>query len=1338
MYFHNFILSNYPVTYHTLVMNKKHILLFFWCILLFNKAFTQVSVSPLTGAASVNIPIYTVKSGQVTLPVSLSYDGSGVKPKDSEGSAGMGWQLNAGGQITRVVRGLPDDCTKDDSSKQRLGWMSKLDTAANKISGFAIANNGSTCSYETSDISYITTNFPFKDDTEPDMFYVSAPGLSCQLVYDRADSVFRPVNYQDLVITYTTVGTGNNASNIASFTITNDKGVKYLFSYTSTTNETSKAPVGGVGQYFNRRYLQYINGISYCGSWSLTSITDVNGNGVTLVYGAYPASLGADSVGLYLGGSGNYTLQYRTLRSVQSPCLYYIQAFNNISSKYVLQFYWNTLNAAGQTGQTVLDSISGNGRHFTLNYSAVEFTTPSGYAYKRNFLRNLTDNGCGTPINYQFLYNGETGNINNYLNSYTTILPDSSSTQRDYWGYYSSTAPIASLMPKVWISGNSPSIPPYSIYESNTGVIGTYPYYTIAGNIRAADPTRVMAGSLTKIINAQGGSSNIVYESNDYVDGPSGAVVQGGGIRVKQLIDSAGNGSSNNTIRNYTYLNPSTGLSSGKPISLPQFAFTIPYSGALTGNYLWNANSALSAYDLSGEDHTIMYQYTKVSQTGAGSSLYQYTVPATAWDNSATPSCSGCATVEWGPTISYVARNNCSSTYGPIANTTWNYPFIPNLNYDFERGLPVKTINYNDSGTEVSETDYTYQRSYPPIPIAAFKTDNDPSGSLVITAYNKYNVFYNTSELTATVINKVFDSQTLSVSRSDTATYTYGGANHKLVTQIQSRNSDQSVLTSKISYTKDYTAVSGTNSNVTAIYNLQQENVNVPLESYQQVTRAGSTYTTAANLTLFKGVTQGSTTFYLPSQQLKLVQPDGITNFAPYTISGQTSTNDSRYFAVANYDTYDNTGFLVTVDDNYKHISTTLLNHLVNQPIAQFSNAAYSEVAYSGFDSDVMSPAYGFNISGSGSYTAVGSHSGNAAGLATTQTVTSPTLTKNAIAANYIFSIWINSTTAGTLTLTLTGISTHPTVSYTGTGTWNYYELKIPVSTLSSSYTVSFTGTTNISMDDILFYPDVAQASTATYDGVTNYKLAQTNTNGVSTYFINDQWGRVLYTLDQDKNIAQKNTYLTTSDVQAFSYASISVPSNLQAGSAAGFGIAGPNTCSSAGATVTWHWGDGTTSTSALLATASHTYTTSGKKGVTATINSPAFGTLNLGPDSVTVTPVSIHITHTNHTYSNGTITTIRFTNLNTGGSYSFTEATLNNTYITPGKYLITVTFSTGSKYVAGSGSTGSGYGCINLSGDCWTGCSQYQTSNNYSYTADLTSCTTLDISVYQTYTCGS
>ncbi|HTD39178.1 MAG TPA: hypothetical protein VK671_01060, partial [Mucilaginibacter sp.] len=603
-------------------MNKKSILLFFLCAILYNThSLAQVSVDPLTGAAQVSIPLYTLRSGQVALPVSLSYSTSGVKPKDVEGNAGMSWQINTGGQISRVVHGLPDDVTKDNANNLRLGWMSSLDTAANKISTFSISNNGSTCSNETTDINYINANFPFRNDTEPDVFYVNVPGLSCQMIYDRVSGTFKPVGYQDLVISF---GTDPTSHLITSFTITTDKGITYTFGNNSDASPaynkvTQTSRNVATVAYYKNVYQQYQNGITYYDTWALVNIADINGNGIQLNYSSpLPSKASSDSLVLYLPGSSAGSLQYRMVRSNTPYNLQSIETYNAYSYRpSYLSFTWTTSG----TGQSIISSVKlTNGtttvRNFQFTYSSV--ASPGGFA--RYFLRSFSDPGCSTPVSYQFGYIGET----NTGGTYTTTLPDSTQNKYDYWGYYS-TSPGSSTVriPTVYVNMSSATYPVYSVATTDS-------YYatTLTHTSRTVDATNITVGSLNKITTVQGGNTNIVYEPNDFYNVPSGTVVQGGGIRVKQVIDSVGIHTTNNIIRNYSYLNPSNGLSSGKPISLPQYAFAIPGATG-TGSTLYTNATVLSSHDLSGEDNTIMYSYFKVSQTGAGMTLSQFYVPAT-------------------------------------------------------------------------------------------------------------------------------------------------------------------------------------------------------------------------------------------------------------------------------------------------------------------------------------------------------------------------------------------------------------------------------------------------------------------------------------------------------------------------------------------------------------------------------------------------------------------------------------------------------------------------------------------------------------------------------------
>ena len=71
--------------------------------------FAEVPVDLYTGRTNINIPLFTVSHNGIEVPVSLSYHGGGIKVDDECGLVGLGWTLNAGGAVSRIVRGMPDD-----------------------------------------------------------------------------------------------------------------------------------------------------------------------------------------------------------------------------------------------------------------------------------------------------------------------------------------------------------------------------------------------------------------------------------------------------------------------------------------------------------------------------------------------------------------------------------------------------------------------------------------------------------------------------------------------------------------------------------------------------------------------------------------------------------------------------------------------------------------------------------------------------------------------------------------------------------------------------------------------------------------------------------------------------------------------------------------------------------------------------------------------------------------------------------------------------------------------------------------------------------------------------
>ncbi len=1298
----------------------RKIYLFFLSVILWSAAspaFGQrnlVHVNQYNGTANVIIPIYTIENGALSVGINLVNSGGGVRVKDVEGDAGIGWQLSGSGKISREIRNLPDDCKADNANNPRLGWI--YNTNGTRIDNFVIANDGSsaTCTDETTDISALNTNFSDLSDTEPDLFSINAPGLSCSFVFDKNHNI-QTIPYQDVKITYTTNAT---TGELEIFNVVNDQGVNYRFNalYASRSFKQAVTTTGTYPNaqtvsesniaYFKTQFLQYKNGINSYNTWYLESITDANHNTINFSYGAGLSQNNITPVELYIG-STTKTIQYWINEQSSPQLLSFIRQGDN--GKYAHFTYSNNY----YTSQSLLSTISlSGGVTYLLNYSSV---FPLSGRYTRYFLRDVTTDQCNSPAKYQFKYAGET--YTDY--QYKTALGDSSSKNIDYWGYatnYSNT----NLLPAVNINPSNTALQRYQITADN---LSRSAYsITLSGANRRTDATVVAAGSVSQITYLDNGSTTLTYEPNDYYDPTAGAVVQGGGVRIKQITDYDGISTAHNMVSNYTYLNPSTGLSSGKPASLPVYAFTRPYTGSGSTQDLWNNATVRSDLDLSSADHSVVYSHAKESKTGSGSLLHEYYTPATNYDASAAPSCFECSTTDWTPTKTYIARTGCA-TAGFMANDKITYPFAPNINYDFERGL-IKSIKaYNETGDLVKESTYSYQRTGAPVAITGLRWDDNGG----FKTYSKYTVYTSSAELTRQVIEKTTDLAPYTQIQQTTGTYFYESPFHHQVTRQQVVNSDGTIENTYTKYVKDYNITTMNDEMVTALYHLQLQNQNMPVEHYIQVQKPNNDIkVTSASLIKFKAFnagnqTEGNYALYLPAQKLSFVSQNGTTGFTPASVSSGNFVNDASYVLLENDLIYDDYGFLQTRDNNHKQVQTTLSRFNGHLPVVAVSNAAADEIACFNPNNQV-SNAY-FELTGGSSYT--GRAGTGSSGINFTPDAHfSKTIKKNINAKNYIFSVWVSSFLTNTFSVTLTGTDNIPHVypiSFTENGVgWKYYEIKVPVTGLSSSFTVKLQNNASsaVAVTDLLFYPEQAEVTTSDYNAGTQSKIVSTNTNGISEYYDADNFGRLTLVYNQDREITARKSYRYADSYQTFSEPTFSFfpINNITTNTYLTFyENTNYNPCQFTGITYTWNFGDGTVLTS-TAAGQTHKYSSAGTYTVTHTVNALGYDAKSTAVViTVTAPPVPppppppalvIPVVYTNN--SSGAISSIQ---LSQSGvvMYTFTADDLlnGNVMVPAASYRIRV-FCTGS------------YGSVKLSDGALDYCSDHGPSNSYTFLANL------------------
>jgi len=167
--------------------------------------FSEVPVSQYTGLANVSLPIYNIQLKELNLPISLSYHSRGIKVEEIASRVGLGWALNAGGKISRQVRGRPDDLA--------YGYL-KEDFYAD----FFTNATTRTTTYD----AYVNHGI----DMDPDLFFFQFGNNSGQFIFDQVSKKVLLQTYDDVIIEpkFSTVN-----GKIEGFEAIDDMGNTYYF-----------------------------------------------------------------------------------------------------------------------------------------------------------------------------------------------------------------------------------------------------------------------------------------------------------------------------------------------------------------------------------------------------------------------------------------------------------------------------------------------------------------------------------------------------------------------------------------------------------------------------------------------------------------------------------------------------------------------------------------------------------------------------------------------------------------------------------------------------------------------------------------------------------------------------------------------------------------------------------------------------------------------------------------------------------------------------------------------------------------------------------------------------
>lgn len=436
--------------------------------------FGDIPVSNFTGLPNIDIPFFSFGTGSLKSKVSLSYHASGLKVSDVASWVGTGWNLNAGGAISRSVRGMADNPSFIDPP----------------MTVKFLADHMYDPAYELAVRYKMIDAGKGQFDTEPDIFFFNFDNYSGKFFFNQQTGKFHTISKSNLVITY------HNNSGSTSFKIKADNGNTYYFAQEEYTNARTTCNVGGPD---NPSYS--------VSSWYLTKVEN-NNNTDLIEYeynnSAYSSFKTANSSTSYWETSRSGSAWTTNPAPQDQTCNTEIAITSKKLSKIkfregYIQFTTNT-SRCDLIGEKALDKME------LFNYD--------GELKKRVVFQYGYFGGSDQPavcndevqaallrlklksVREEAVTGGVTIQQEPYVFAYENegdVFPSRTSFAQDYWGYYNGITYNTSLIPDV--------------VRNSTVVLPS-------GNNRKPDPAYTKYGALKKITYPTNGTTEFFFENN--------------------------------------------------------------------------------------------------------------------------------------------------------------------------------------------------------------------------------------------------------------------------------------------------------------------------------------------------------------------------------------------------------------------------------------------------------------------------------------------------------------------------------------------------------------------------------------------------------------------------------------------------------------------------------------------------------------------------------------------------------------------------------------------------------------------------------------------------------
>jgi len=492
-------------------------------------------VNLASGVASFSLPMTSIKSGPLNVDVNLSYHLGGIRLEEMASWVGLGWNLSAGGLISRTVLGIPDDYNLFNK-----GYYYSGDQLNHPIDQYNVPPT----QQQVEEV-----HFGGGRDAEPDIFSFNFNGYSGKFSFGDDQQIYQ-IEDSDLKIEV--IGFYNDK--FAEFRITTPDGIKYTFG--STTFDSTAGALFNVEE--NRSPALPLTSLRHYTTWHLTKIESYDNKFSIDFNYTFEGEIVYFSKSTQIAKPAINCLTCTCAGCTSPACDMFDESefnYGNLSSENrntkwrlnSIQSDIETIEFIANSERTDLDNTY---RLDEIHYKPNNVNFQTKYKFSYSYM----DSGGTTTDDRRFRlildevqkYSlDESTSENPYTFTYNSgVLPERLSLERDHWGYFNGTGSANG-------SSNMGGIPPYPILESTYNA----PYCTGERNTAEFHKKKAI---LNTVEFPHGGRRELDLESNKVtvVECPNGNPIVWSSIFA---INSCSHPYSNNccgvtnTTMNYTH-----------------------------------------------------------------------------------------------------------------------------------------------------------------------------------------------------------------------------------------------------------------------------------------------------------------------------------------------------------------------------------------------------------------------------------------------------------------------------------------------------------------------------------------------------------------------------------------------------------------------------------------------------------------------------------------------------------------------------------------------------------------------------------------------------------------